>query len=339
MRRTGFGGSDAAATLGLNRYSSPYKLFCEKLGLIPDFVGNERTRWGSCSRTWSPTKRPDGSGPTPSLSPPPCTARRPGRRCSPTPTGSSSFPTARWPSWRWKTTDWRLADQWDEREGEAPVHHILQLMHRLAVTGLDRGHLVCLVGGNDLRMVEVHNQVIAEMVDGEQARWTGSVRETPRRPTRRRRPPRRSSPAIATPRTPPSSSPPMWHWCGPGERLSGPAQPSRAVRLIHWPRPLLPARWSPMPNESPRSSATSPRRSTRGEVGGRASPTAGTALRRADDNELPRSRLSKFRVRPDQLAEANLTGGSSRRRSCEDAPGASSRPRDVRSTGGQTRLP
>ena len=33
MRRTGFGGSDAAAALGLNRYSSPYKLFCEKLGI------------------------------------------------------------------------------------------------------------------------------------------------------------------------------------------------------------------------------------------------------------------------------------------------------------------
>jgi len=46
MRRTGFGGSDAAAAIGLNRYSSPYKLFCEKLGLVPDFVGNERTRWG-----------------------------------------------------------------------------------------------------------------------------------------------------------------------------------------------------------------------------------------------------------------------------------------------------
>jgi len=46
MRRTGLGGSDAAAALGLNRYSSPYKLFCEKLGLVPDFVGNERTRWG-----------------------------------------------------------------------------------------------------------------------------------------------------------------------------------------------------------------------------------------------------------------------------------------------------
>jgi putative phage-type endonuclease len=46
IRRTGFGGSEAAAALGLNRYSSPYKLFCEKLGLIPDFVGNEPTRWG-----------------------------------------------------------------------------------------------------------------------------------------------------------------------------------------------------------------------------------------------------------------------------------------------------
>ena len=72
-----------------------------------------------------------------------------------------------------KTSDSRAADQWDEREGEAPVHHVLQLMHYLAVTGLDRGQLVCLVGGNDLRMVEVHrdDQLIAEIADGERAPW------------------------------------------------------------------------------------------------------------------------------------------------------------------------
>jgi putative phage-type endonuclease len=173
MRRTGLGGSDAAAALGLNRYSSPYKLFCEKLGLVPDFVGNERTRWGKRLEDVVATEA----------------ARRLGADTVLAPTAMY-----RSKSWPWmlanpdrflifsdgsvailevKTTDWRLADQWDEREGEAPVHHVLQLMHYLAVTGLDRGHLVCLVGGNDLRMVEVHRDdlLIAEMADGEKALW------------------------------------------------------------------------------------------------------------------------------------------------------------------------
>ncbi len=173
MRRTGFGGSDAAAALGLNRYSSPYKLFCEKLGLVPDFVGNERTCWGKLLED--------------------VVAKEAARRLG-ADTVLAPIAMYRSKSWPWmlanpdrflifsdgtvailevKTTDWRLADQWDEREGEAPVHHILQLMHYLAVTGLDRGHLVCLVGGNDLRMVEVHrdDQLIAEMADGEQALW------------------------------------------------------------------------------------------------------------------------------------------------------------------------
>jgi len=173
MRRTGFGGSDAAAALGLNRYSLAYKLFCQKLGLVPDFVGNERTRSGKLLED--------------------VVANEAARRLR---ADTVLIPTAMYRSktWPWmlanpdrflifsdgsvailevKTTDWRLADQWDEREGEAPVDHILQLMHFLAATGLDRGHLVCLVGGNDLRMVEVHRDdgLIAEMVDGEQAMW------------------------------------------------------------------------------------------------------------------------------------------------------------------------
>jgi putative phage-type endonuclease len=117
MRRTGFGGSDAAATRGMNRYSSPYKLFCEKLGLVPDFVGNERTRWGKLLEDVGANEA----------------ARRLGADTVLVPTAMYRSKT-----WPWmlanpdrflifsdgsvailevKTTDWRLADQWDELIG------------------------------------------------------------------------------------------------------------------------------------------------------------------------------------------------------------------------------
>ncbi len=46
MRRTGIGGSDVAACLGLNPYRAPIDVYAEKIGELEGFAGNERTRWG-----------------------------------------------------------------------------------------------------------------------------------------------------------------------------------------------------------------------------------------------------------------------------------------------------
>jgi putative phage-type endonuclease len=172
MRQTGIGGSDAAAALGLNRYCSAYRLWCEKRGLIEGFGGNERTLWGKLLEDVVATE----------------TAKRLG--------ADAIKPTAMFRSraWPWmlanpdrflitasgeqaileaKATDWRLGDEWNEEEGEAPLHYVLQVLHYLVVTGLHRGVLVCLVGGNDLRMVEVERdeELIASLVEGERAFW------------------------------------------------------------------------------------------------------------------------------------------------------------------------
>lgn len=45
-RRTGIGGSDVAAILGLNEYSSPYAVWADKLGLLPDKNDTEAMRLG-----------------------------------------------------------------------------------------------------------------------------------------------------------------------------------------------------------------------------------------------------------------------------------------------------
>jgi len=46
-RRSGIGGSDAAAVLGISRYASPMKVYLEKTGELEPFAGNEYTEWGN----------------------------------------------------------------------------------------------------------------------------------------------------------------------------------------------------------------------------------------------------------------------------------------------------
>jgi putative phage-type endonuclease len=46
-RKSGLGGSDAAAALGLSPWKSPLELYLEKRGEVEPVEGNERMRWGS----------------------------------------------------------------------------------------------------------------------------------------------------------------------------------------------------------------------------------------------------------------------------------------------------
>lgn len=47
MRRGYVGGSEAGVVMGLNPYSSPYRLWAEKTGRLPEFTGNLTTRVGA----------------------------------------------------------------------------------------------------------------------------------------------------------------------------------------------------------------------------------------------------------------------------------------------------
>ena len=45
-RRKGIGGSDAGAILGMNSWSTPYRIWAEKLGMLPEQEDNEAMRQG-----------------------------------------------------------------------------------------------------------------------------------------------------------------------------------------------------------------------------------------------------------------------------------------------------
>ncbi len=47
LRKSGIGGSDAGAIVGLNPYSSQYTVYHEKLSLVEPFEGNDKTRLGT----------------------------------------------------------------------------------------------------------------------------------------------------------------------------------------------------------------------------------------------------------------------------------------------------
>ena len=47
LRSHYIGGSDAAAVVGLNAFSSPYALWAEKTGMVPGFAGNLATEVGT----------------------------------------------------------------------------------------------------------------------------------------------------------------------------------------------------------------------------------------------------------------------------------------------------
>lgn len=47
LRKTGVGGSDAGAVVGLSPYESPYTIYHEKLSLSEPFNGNDKTRLGN----------------------------------------------------------------------------------------------------------------------------------------------------------------------------------------------------------------------------------------------------------------------------------------------------
>jgi len=74
-----------------------------------------------------------------------------------------------------KTTDARNADEWED--GQAPADAIAQVLHQLAVTGLEKGYVVGLIGNRDLKIVEVprNEAAIKELIATEVDFWNNFV--------------------------------------------------------------------------------------------------------------------------------------------------------------------
>lgn len=175
FRRNYIGGSDAAAVVGLNPYSSPYALWAEKTGRTPGFSGNLATEVGAYLEEFVAEKFEQVMGKK---------VRR----------ANQSFLNSEYP---WaianidreivgedagleiKTTDSLNLKKF--KNGEYPAQYYVQIVHYMAVTGKRRWYLAVLIGNREFKWfaIERDEAEIAALMQAEQAFWDCVTNDTP----------------------------------------------------------------------------------------------------------------------------------------------------------------
>jgi putative phage-type endonuclease len=154
-RRSGIGGSDAAAVVGLSPWASPLSLWVEKVRDVEDAGQTEAMRWGTVLEDAIAREMAKEHGI--SLGPCPGILAHPERRWQiatidrygvhrhtrePNAVvevkNTNAFGHADWPA-----------------DGPPPDHVVIQVQHQLDVTGLEVGYVAALVGGNTPRWWEI----------------------------------------------------------------------------------------------------------------------------------------------------------------------------------------
>lgn len=171
-RRSGIGSSDLSAILGLSQYTASIDVWEDKTGRIPllaDLADNEAIRWGVLLE---PVVRDEY-------------ARRNRLRIETV----GMLRSQQWP-WMLCDPDGIVVGQRAGYEGktagaftrewsntEIADHAELQAQHCMAVTGYDRWHVACLVGGQKpiFRIVERDDELIGYLLSAAQTFWFDHV--------------------------------------------------------------------------------------------------------------------------------------------------------------------
>lgn len=178
-RRTGLGGSDAAAALGLSPWQTPYDLWEQKTGIAPPVEETEPMLWGKLLEDVIRREY----------------ARRTGHDVQPV------KEMMRHPEHPWmfahvdgavsngailevKTT--RDARGWGEPgTSELPDHYLVQVHHYLAVANVQVCDVAVLFGGQDLQLYQVERDAEIEqrLIDSEADFWRHVIDAEPPPPT------------------------------------------------------------------------------------------------------------------------------------------------------------
>ena len=182
-RRKGVGGSDAAAVLGLNPWTSPLDVYNDKMGLVnKDLSDNEAVRWGKILED-SVAKE---------------YARRKGvkvrRRNKMFFHPEHSFMLANLDRTidgqkkilEVKTAGAFMASQWGkEGTDQVPDSYLVQVAHYMAVMDCDVADLAVLIGGRDFRTYTIHRDAELErlLIEKEGMFWRDHIeKEIPPEP-------------------------------------------------------------------------------------------------------------------------------------------------------------
>lgn len=179
-RRSGIGGSDAAAIMGLSKWKTPFQVYQDKIGEGGPDIDSEPMLWG---RQLEPVIRQQY-------------AERTGR----TVYFSDANEIIRHPKHEWmlasldgKTEDGRVleiktartASDWGEAgTDQIPQQYLIQVQHYMAVTGLPVADVAVLIGGSDFRLYEVpaDAELQAMMIEAEHEFWQQVIARNPPEP-------------------------------------------------------------------------------------------------------------------------------------------------------------
>lgn len=175
LRSQYIGGSDAAAVVCLNAFSSPYSLWAEKTGRIPGFAGNLATEVGTFLEEFVAQKFAQETG-------------KKVRKCN------HSFFNSKYPfaianidreiigedaGLEIKTTDSLNLKKF--KNGEYPANHYAQMVHYLAVTGKQRWYLAVLIGNKEFKWFTLDRDEaeIEALMGAEETFWEYVKNNTP----------------------------------------------------------------------------------------------------------------------------------------------------------------
>lgn len=175
LRSHYIGGSDAAAVVGLNPFSSPYALWAEKTGRIPGFDGNLATEVGTYLEEFVAQKFAQETGKK---------VRR----------ANQSFLNSDYP-WAIANIDRDIVGEDAGLEikttselnlkkfagGEYPANYYAQMVHYLAITGKQRWYLAVLIGNREFKwfVLERDEAEIAALMEAEKDFWRHVETDTP----------------------------------------------------------------------------------------------------------------------------------------------------------------
>ena len=175
LRGQYIGGSDAAAVVGMNPFSSPYALWAEKTGKKPGFEGNLATEVGTYLEEFVAQKFAEITG-------------KKVRKCN------YSFLNRQYPfaianidreivgedaGLEIKTTDSLNIKKF--KNGEFPENYYCQCVHYLAVTGKKRWYLAVLIGNKEFKwfVIERDEAEISALMGAEADFWECVKNDTP----------------------------------------------------------------------------------------------------------------------------------------------------------------
>lgn len=174
-RRKSIGGSDAAAIVGLNQYASPYSVWADKTGRLPEKEDTEAMRQGRDLEQYVALRWMEETGKK-------CRRRTQILR-------NPDYPFAHANVDRWvvgekaglecKTT--RSFNLKQFQNGEFPDRYYVQCVHYMAVTGAKRWYLAVLVLGTGFYIytIERDEDEITALMDMERRFWEYVEHNTP----------------------------------------------------------------------------------------------------------------------------------------------------------------